>query len=65
MRVTSVPEYDDRRWGGFPVLLLVALAAVLAWLFANPFFGFMVIIVVGLAVLACAEYVWQHYRPHG
>jgi len=57
-------EADRTGWGGLPMLLLIAAATVLAWLFPNPFVGFIVVLVAGLVVMGCADYVRQRRRGH-
>ena len=56
MMEANTHESDSRGWGGLPMVLLIAAATVLAWLFPNPFVGFIVVLVAGLAVLACIDY---------
>ncbi len=55
---------DKNGWGGFPILILIALATALAWAFGNPFFGFVVVLATGLALLATIEFVRRHRKPH-
>jgi hypothetical protein len=57
-------DFDPKSSGGFPVLVLIALACALAWVFANPFLGFVIVFVAGAAVLGGVEYVRQRRRPH-
>ena len=57
-------ESVESGWGGFPMLILIALATALAWAFGNPFFGFVVVLGTGLAILAVVEFVRGHRRPH-
>lgn len=57
-------DYDAQRWGGLPALGLLALATALAWLFSNPFLGFVMIFAGGVAVLAGVDFLRRHWRPH-
>jgi hypothetical protein len=51
-----MPETQERRWDGLPVLLLIAAAAALAWLFPDPFQGFLLVFAIGFALLAIVEH---------
>ena len=49
-------DSQERRWDGLPVLLLIATAAALAWLFPDPFQGFLLVFAIGFTLLAIVEY---------
>jgi hypothetical protein len=57
-------EFEPRRWDGLPVLLLIGAASGLAWAFANPFLGFLLVFCSGVAVLGGVEYARKHWRSH-
>lgn len=55
-------QYDSRRIGGLPVLILIAVACPLSWLFSNPFTAFIFLFAGGVAVLGVIEYVRGHTK---
>ena len=56
---------EQKKWGmgGMPVLILIGASSLLAWLFANPFMGFMIVMAVGITVLAIIEHVQGRNNP--
>ena len=58
-------ETDSNRWDGLALLILLVAATALSWLFNNPFNGFIIIFVSGVAVLAGIEYVQRRRRSDG
>ncbi|MGD8453533.1 MAG: hypothetical protein PVJ57_17100 [Phycisphaerae bacterium] len=56
-------DYDERQWGGLPALGLLALATALAWLFTNPYLGFVIVFASGVAVLAAVDFLRRRSRP--
>ncbi len=58
-------EISRNRWDGVALLVLLVAATVLSWLFNNPFNGFIIIFVSGVAVLAGVEYVQRRRRSDG
>jgi hypothetical protein len=60
-RMADSPE---RRWDGLPVLLLIAAAAALAWVFPDPFQGFLLVFAIGFALLAIVEYARKRRKSN-
>ncbi len=59
-----MPESQERRWDGLPVLLLIAAAAALAWLFPDPFQGFLLVFAIGFTLLAIVEYARKRKKAN-
>lgn len=55
----------SNRWDGVAMLVLLVAATGLSWLFNNPFNGFIIIFVAGVAVLAVVEYLHRRRRSDG
>jgi hypothetical protein len=57
-------DYDAQRSGGFPVLVLIGLSCCLAWLFSNPYLGFVLVFIAGIALLGGVEYARRRWKAN-
>jgi len=56
-------EGQKRGSGGLPMFILIGISSVFAWVFANPFVGFFIVMGIGLVVLAVYEHVQGRKNP--